>query len=108
MAARSKRNRLHVSASELAEMGYCERKVCYESRYGRRVSRARRAAMNLGTKEHEEFFREAIELSAMDGNSVSPWKSVPVLRTLLWPLAAVVAVIISSVRRIGECLHWKR
>lgn len=50
--------KLSVSASELAQMGVCERLVVLEHRYGkRRTVEQQRAAMR-GLRAHERFYRE--------------------------------------------------
>jgi hypothetical protein len=56
-----------VSASELAQMGVCERLVVFEHRYGKRRSREQREAMRRGVDEHERFYREGIDASARRG-----------------------------------------
>lgn len=50
--------RAGVSASELAQMGVCERLVLFEHRYGSRRSAQQRAAMARGDREHRRFFLE--------------------------------------------------
>ena len=47
-----------VSASDLAQMGLCERLVVFEHRYGKRCLPAQRAAIERGRREHERFYRE--------------------------------------------------
>ncbi|MGB4064148.1 MAG: CFI-box-CTERM domain-containing protein [Azonexus sp.] len=47
-----------VSASELAQMGVCERLVLFEHRYGQRRSAQQRKDMAQGGQEHRRFFRE--------------------------------------------------
>jgi len=50
--------RERVSASELAQMGVCERLVLFEYRYGQRRSAQQRKDMARGGREHRRFFRE--------------------------------------------------
>ena len=50
-----------VSASELAQMGVCERLVLFEHRYGQRRSAQQRKDMAQGGQEHWRFFREGRE-----------------------------------------------
>lgn len=45
-----------VSASELAQMGVCERLVVFEMRYGKRRSVAQRKALLRGQSFHRGFF----------------------------------------------------
>jgi len=49
-----------VTASQLAEMGYCERKVVLKQNLGPRISSARKAAQERGIEEHEWFLRSAL------------------------------------------------
>lgn len=50
-----------ITASQLAEMGYCERKVVLKQNLGPRISRAREAAQARGTDEHERFLKMALQ-----------------------------------------------
>ena len=53
-----------VSASDLAQMGVCERRVVFEHRYGKRCLPQQRAAIERGRREHERFYREGRITSA--------------------------------------------
>jgi hypothetical protein len=56
-----------VGASELAQMGVCERLVVFEHRYGRqRTAEQQRAAMR-GLRAHKRFYRERHEDLACRG-----------------------------------------
>jgi len=57
-AAKRRRPTASVSASELAQMGVCERLVLFEHRYGKRRLPEQRAAIERGRREHERFYRE--------------------------------------------------
>jgi len=48
---------LHVSASELAQMGVCERLVVFEKCYGKRRTQARQRAIRRGLHAHQRFYR---------------------------------------------------
>lgn len=63
-----------VSASELAEMGYCEKKMLFELCLGRRISPERMQAQAQGTAAHQQFHRDATVSSPYPrlGN-VKPW-----------------------------------
>ena len=50
------RRRRSVSASELAQMGVCERLVVFEHRHGKRRTRAQRSAIERGLQAHERFY----------------------------------------------------
>lgn len=56
-----------VSASELAQMGICERLVVFEHRYGKRSTACQRAAMRRGLKEHQHFCRDGVGVSEKKG-----------------------------------------
>ena len=57
-AGKCRRPSASVSASELAQMGVCERLVVFEHRYGKRCLPEQRAAIERGRREHERFYRE--------------------------------------------------
>jgi len=56
-----------VSASELAQMGVCERLMVFEHLYGKRPSMAQRKAIKRGLVEHARFYQEGIHAPAMRG-----------------------------------------
>jgi hypothetical protein len=56
-----------VRASELAQMGVCERRVVFEHRYGKRHTAAQRAAIRRGLQEHERFFRDGVRITDKRG-----------------------------------------
>lgn len=56
-----------VSASELAQMGICERLTVFEHRYGKRITAFQRAAIRRGLAEHKHFYLDAILLSQKKG-----------------------------------------
>ncbi len=47
-----------VSASDLAQMGVCERMVFFEHLYGRRLTQHRRAAAARGQRLHRQFYEK--------------------------------------------------
>lgn len=53
------RDDLSHTASQLAEMGFCERKMLLRQRYGPRTSLSRRAEQERGIREHARFLTEA-------------------------------------------------
>lgn len=55
-----------VSASELAQMGRCERLVMFEHRHGSRRTARQQRARARGVVEHERFYREGLAASAQD------------------------------------------
>ena len=53
-----KRRGASVSASELAQMGVCERLVVFEHRYGKRRNVEQQDAVKRGLQAHQRFYRE--------------------------------------------------
>jgi hypothetical protein len=49
-----------VGASELAQMGVCERLVVFEHHFGKRRSRHQRVAIKRGQVAHEQFYRDGV------------------------------------------------
>ena len=49
---------IQVSASALAQMGVCERRIVFEQRVGKRPTREQQQAMQRGLRAHRRFFRE--------------------------------------------------
>jgi hypothetical protein len=73
LKARNKK-KLSVSASELAQMGVCERLVFFETTRGKRKSRCQLEAIDRGKKEHATFFRDGVRLRPSVQTSLSkPW-----------------------------------
>src|SRR5690349_6978775 len=67
---RPRRSDGFISASELARMGYCEREVAFDARFGEKVTAARSSARDRGNRAHGEFYRDAqrvAEASARKG-----------------------------------------
>src|SRR5690349_18095097 len=63
---RKKRLRV-VRASELAQMGVCERLVVFEHRFGKRITEHQRKAIKYGLKAHDQFYREGVLASEKKG-----------------------------------------
>lgn len=57
-AKKERSRRISVSASELAQMGVCERLVVFEHRHGKRSTTEQRAAIRRGLRAHDQFYRE--------------------------------------------------
>ena len=63
-----------VSASELAQMGACERLVLFEAKHGKRMSRCQQEASERGGREHAKFFREGVRSQSDVRTTLSkPW-----------------------------------
>ena len=66
-AGKCRRPSAAVSASDLAQMGVCERLVVFEHRYGKRCLHEQTAAIERGRREHERCYREGRIASAPPG-----------------------------------------
>jgi len=63
-----------TSASELADMGYCEKKLLFEDRLGRRVSSERVESMQTGDAAHKAFHRDAVTCTpGLRSSETKPW-----------------------------------
>jgi len=63
-----------VSASELAQMGACERLVLFEAKYGKRMSRCQQEAIERGRREHAKFFSDGVRSQSDVQTSLEkPW-----------------------------------
>jgi hypothetical protein len=63
-----------TSASELAEMGYCEKRMLFEHRLGPRASPAREKARLEGLVAHQAFHRDAVTIAPdVQSSEVKPW-----------------------------------
>ena len=85
----------HVSASQLAQMGVCEKLVVFKHRYGKHPSRSQRVALERGVRAHQQFLRQA-------GRGTRA----------LWVVAPerIFRVLVASVRRfMNWCVaSWRR
>ena len=74
MAGAARGKKTMVSASELAQMGACERLVMFEARHGKRKSPCQQEAIERGTAEHDKFFRDGVRSQPELQTSLSkPW-----------------------------------
>ena len=74
MAAKTRDKKTMVSASELSQMGACERLVLFEAKYGKRMSRCQQEATERGRREHAKFFIDGVRSQADVETSLSqPW-----------------------------------
>ena len=74
MAAKKRDKKTMVSASELAQMGACERLVLFEARYGKRKSPCQQEAVERGRTEHDKFFRDGVRSqSDLQTRLSTPW-----------------------------------
>jgi hypothetical protein len=87
------------TASQLAEMGYCERKVLLKHRYGTRVAPSRSLMQQRGTTEHERFLEEA---ARQDPRVISDRQPC----TTRKPAASMTNAIRSALASIAAFLHF--
>ena len=74
MAVKIRNKKAMVSASELAQMGACERLVLFEARYGKRKSPCQQEAIERGRTEHDRFFKDGVRSQSDVQTSLSkPW-----------------------------------
>lgn len=74
VAAKTRDKKTVVSASELSQMGACERLVLFEAKYGKRMNRCQQEAIERGRREHAKFFRDGVRSRADVQTSLSaPW-----------------------------------
>lgn len=83
------------TASQLAEMGYCERKMLLRLQYGIRTSLARLVAQERGTVQHAQFLAEARKVNPRVSSELPihlPSAAVARHRQLRLFLAKIVAL----------------
>lgn len=74
MAAKTRDKKTMVSASQLAQMGACERLVLFEAKYGKRKSQCQQEAIERGRMEHAKFFRDGVRSQSDVQTSLEkPW-----------------------------------
>lgn len=83
------------TASQLAEMGYCERKMLLRLQHGPRTSLSRFVAQKRGTLAHERFLSEARKLNPCVSSDV-PVHMHGATTTRRRPLRALLARIVSQ------------
>ena len=52
-----------VSASELAQLGYCERVAHFDWRYGARRSHEQLRAQDRGNAAHDQFYKDSVAIA---------------------------------------------
>lgn len=88
-----------VSASELAEMAVCERRVLLSHLHGERRTRGQRIAMQRGLRAHDRFHREGLAANGSLGRHL--WPVVARLARCfvgLWAWLAEVAAKVLDLR----------
>lgn len=56
-----------VSATELAEMGYCEKRVLLAHLHGERLTSEQLRRIDRGRKAHDQFYREGLAAASATG-----------------------------------------
>ena len=85
------------TASHLAEMGYCERKMLLRLKYGPKTSLSRLVAQERGTMQHAQFLAEARRLNPSvfnDGQIHLSTAPAMKYRRLRYLLAMIVGLFI--------------
>jgi hypothetical protein len=102
MAVRKRTHeRVIVSASELSQLGVCERLVVFEDRFGKRWSADRAVAVQRGLRVHRQFHR--------DGSQCQPHPRLrpEVMRSLLVVLSWATQFV-SRLVRLSRKMTWGR
>jgi hypothetical protein len=104
------RQSLRTTASELSEMGFCERKIVLKHRLGSRVAPSRRVAQIVGTKEHDHFLHSELNDQPNVDTSVRPGRPpdipyAPSLLRLLLGLVRQFRQTVSMSRLFGRARH---
>jgi hypothetical protein len=74
-----------VSASQLAQMGVCERLVVFEHRYGKLKAAEQRQAIERGLRAHERFYRDGhADLAQQEYRTVQAMRPGHLGRWLSW------------------------
>src|SRR5262249_53896620 len=74
VARKSRDKKPMVTASQLAQMGACERFIMLEAKYGKRMALGQRDAIHRGTAEHVRFFKDAVRSQPDVQTTLSkPW-----------------------------------
>jgi len=74
VAPKTRDKKTMVSASQLAQMGACERFVLFEAKYGKRTSRCQQESIERGRREHDKFFVDGVRSQSDVQTSLSkPW-----------------------------------
>jgi hypothetical protein len=56
-----------VSAKELAEMGFCEKRVLLAHLHGQRLTLEQRRSVERGRRAHEQYYREGLAAASATG-----------------------------------------
>ena len=97
---------LRVSASELAQMGVCERLVVFEKCYGKRRTLVQQQAIRRGQHAHQRFYLDRhLDASAKGCFAITATRIALVLygwmrrvaRSTLWPLRWCIALWVKTV-----------
>jgi len=64
---KQKRDPATVSATELAEMGFCEKRVLLAHLHGERLTSEQLRSVDRGRKAHDQFYREGLAAASATG-----------------------------------------
>ena len=99
---------MRVSASELAQMGVCERLVVFEKCYGKRRTMVQQQAIRHGQHAHQRFYLDRHLNASAKGCFASTAIRIAlvlygwmrrVVRSILWPLRWCIALWAKTVER---------
>lgn len=98
---------LRVSASELAQMGVCERQMVFEQHYGKRRTQVQRQAIRRGQHVHRRFYRDRHLDESAKWHSVTTTRMASILygwlkqavRSTLSPLRWCIALWVKVMER---------
>ncbi|MGJ9418777.1 CFI-box-CTERM domain-containing protein [Massilia sp. CMS3.1] len=96
-----------VGASELAQMGVCERLVVFEHHFGKRRSLRQRGAIKRGQIAHKQFYRDGASISG--AGSASAEKGRCYIATLIFgagPETAALRAFRDRVLRPYSAGRW--
>lgn len=92
------------TASQLAEMGYCERKVLLSHIHGKRVAPTRDIRQRLGTVEHARSF---IEAQRQAPQPISDAPTIALRPADSW-FGFVRRLLLSAAQRLRLFTQWRR
>ena len=98
-----------VSASELAQMGVCERLMVFEQRHGKRLTLAQQNAIKRGLRAHRRFYRDRYPDIAANGHCVIATQVARACRRLaagLYGWFAHWSTARLSVRAVLRPIRW--
>ena len=94
-----------VSASELAEMGVCERRVLLAHRDGPKWTSAQRRAMRRGLRAHGQFYRDGLTAREAESRCLCPVALASLARSFVW---GCLQTVLALLRALAGCRRRAR